>query len=190
MYLFRAVLSHLLYNINKVVPVFIQMAPKFCNTQGRVRPGHFRPPPPYLRSIGGEGNSCCARGAPEPCAHDLTRFLLRSDRRKKRRRNYRSSSRRTLHGIGSIRAAHVALTGDHYRTLEAIKQLEPVINDSSQGPADLAQSEKEGARRPIPNPRVCQGYSANCQCEIWVKQNCGCPTKLPGHSSPVDLLEH
>lgn len=58
----------------------------------------------------------------------------------KKRRNYRSSSWRTLYGIGSIRAAHMALTGDHYRTLEAIKQLEPVINDSSQGPAELAQS--------------------------------------------------
>lgn len=56
-----------------------------------------------------------------------------------KRRNYRSSSQRIPHGIGSIKAAHVALAGDHYRTLEAIKQLEPVINDSSQGPADLAQ---------------------------------------------------
>lgn len=84
---------------------------------------------------------------------------------KKKRRNYRTSSRRTLHGIGSIRAAHMALTGDHYRTLEAIMQLEPVINDSSQGPADLAQSSKEGARRPIPNPRVCQGCRARaCAC--------------------------
>lgn len=40
----------------------------------------------------------------------------------------------------------MALTGDHYRTLEAIKPLEPVINDSSGGPADLAQQEGEGAR--------------------------------------------
>lgn len=44
-----------------------------------------------------------------------------------------------LHGIGSIKATHVAGTGDHYRTLEAIKQLDRVINDSSQGPADPAQ---------------------------------------------------
>lgn len=56
-----------------------------------------------------------------------------------KRRNCRSSSQGILHGIGSIKAAHMALTGDHYRTLEAIKQLEPAINDSSQGPADLAQ---------------------------------------------------
>lgn len=32
--------------------------------------------PPYLRSIGGEGKSCCARGAPESCVHGFTRFLL------------------------------------------------------------------------------------------------------------------
>lgn len=56
-----------------------------------------------------------------------------------KRRNYRSSSQGILQGMGSIRAAHVAWTGDHYRTLEAIRQLEEVINDSSQGPADLAQ---------------------------------------------------
>ncbi|KAG8008063.1 hypothetical protein GBF38_003813 [Nibea albiflora] len=57
----------------------------------------------------------------------------------KKRRNYLSSNQRILHGIGSIKTAHMAMTGDHYRTLEAIKPLEPVINDSSQGPADLAQ---------------------------------------------------
>lgn len=56
-----------------------------------------------------------------------------------KRRNYLSSSQGILRGLGSIKSAHMALTGDHYRTLEAIKQLEPAINDSSQGPADLAQ---------------------------------------------------
>lgn len=56
-----------------------------------------------------------------------------------KRRNFQSSNQRSLHGIGSIKAAHMALTGDHYRTLEAIKPLEPVINDSSRGRADLAQ---------------------------------------------------
>lgn len=44
-----------------------------------------------------------------------------------------------LYGIGSIKATHAVVTGDHYRTLEAIKQLDRVINDSSQGPADPAQ---------------------------------------------------
>lgn len=41
--------------------------------------------------------------------------------------------------LDPLEARNMALTGDHYRTLEAIKQLEAVINDSSQGPADLAQ---------------------------------------------------
>lgn len=83
-----------------------------------------------------------------------------------KRRNYRSSSQRILHGIGSIKAAHMALTGDHYRTLEAIKQLEPVINDSSQGPADLAQWEREAASRPVPNLQLRHVWSKT---QTWVE---------------------
>jgi len=41
--------------------------------------------------------------------------------------------------LDPLRPRTWGLTGDHYRTLETIKPLEPVINDSSRGPADLAQ---------------------------------------------------
>lgn len=92
----------------------------------------------------------------------VSRFLLWAAPRKKRR-NYWSSNQTILHGIGSIKAPHMALTGDHYRTLEAIKLLEPVINDSSQGPADLAQRGREAANRPFPNPRIYRGGSM-CTC--------------------------
>lgn len=106
---------------------------------GRVKSGYFRPFPPgptWGRSAERETHA-----APV----ELRSLVLMAFRTSccalpnEKRRNYWSSNQRILHGIGSIKAAHMALTGDHYRTLEAIKPLEPVINDSSQGPADLAQ---------------------------------------------------
>ncbi|MEQ2158727.1 hypothetical protein GOODEAATRI_015357 [Goodea atripinnis] len=108
---------------------------------------------PYLRLIDGEEKSCCTRGAsPRPCAHGFSHFLLCAAPRIEAM--LLESNRRSPHGIGSIKAVRVALTGDHYRTLEAIKLLELVINDSSPDPADLAQTERDEASRPFPNARI------------------------------------